>query len=332
VKATPGQVAGAASQLGGVWAVGTVASVTLVGAYSRALTIPQRLQQVSMRITEVLYPTLVGRHTRGEAEGFDRALIDSIRYEAIGMLLIASVVGGTARSILEVFGPGFNRASTALALLILFPAMASITITQTQALWATNRPGLTSIVAIVRLAVTIALLVVLTPMIGITGPAVALLVGYVIAMLLSGRALRPTLSRPLRATWPVRERLALVGAYATGFVAASVVEHAIPSPAAVPLCVAAGMLVYSAVFLLAGGINERDRHRLVEVFDRARSWRRRERSVGQSAVSRPVASTNSRAQAPTDPELCEPRSGGADDGATGSAVARPRAQASIAEP
>jgi O-antigen/teichoic acid export membrane protein len=271
LKATPGQIAGAAGQLGGVWAVGIVGSVTLVGAYSRALTLPQRLQQVSMRITEVLYPTLVGRHTKGEVEGFDRALIDSIRYEAIGMLLIAAVVGGTAHAILEVFGPGFSRATTALALLILFPAMASITITQTQALWAINRPGLTSFVAMLRLAVTVALLVVLTPAVGISGPAIALLVGYVVAIVLSGLALRPALHRPLRATWPVRERLALVGAYAGGFATSHAIEHALPSLAALPLSVAAGALVYLAIFVAAGAVNARDRHRLADALELAGS-------------------------------------------------------------
>ena len=78
LKATPGQIAQGVSQQGGVWALGTVAPVALVGAYSRAQMVPQRLQQASMRMSEVLYPTLVGRHTKGDGEGFDRALIDSI--------------------------------------------------------------------------------------------------------------------------------------------------------------------------------------------------------------------------------------------------------------
>ncbi len=49
----------------------------------------------------MLYPTLVGRHTTGDGHGFDRALIDSIRYEMIGMLLIAAAIGGTAHAVLE---------------------------------------------------------------------------------------------------------------------------------------------------------------------------------------------------------------------------------------
>lgn len=281
LKATPGQIAAGISGQGGIWALGIVAPVAVVGAYSRALTIPQRLQQVSMRITEVLYPTLVGRHTKGEGEGFDRALIDSIRYETIGMLLIAAAIGGAAHSVLAIFGPGFNQAAPALALLMLCPALASITITQTQALWATNRPGLTSAIAILRLTLTVALLVVLTPSIGITGPAIALLAGYMVVVLLNGLALRTALSRPLRATWPLRERWVLVVAYAAGFVVTHLVEQAIPSAGGLLLALLAGIAAYMAALLTAGGVNSRDRHRLIETIEMAHSRRKRWRASEQ---------------------------------------------------
>jgi O-antigen/teichoic acid export membrane protein len=275
LKATPGQLAQGISQQGGVWAIGTVAPVATVGAYSRAQLIPQRLQQSSMRITEVLYPTLVGRHTQGDKHGFDRALIDSIRYETIGMLLIAAAIGGAAHSVLEVFGPGFSRATTALALLALFPAMASITVTQTQALWATNRPGLTSVIAMVRMAITVALLVILTPRLGVTGPAVALLVGYAAVIVLSGFSLRSSLARPLHATWPRRERLVLLAAYAAGFAAAHAVEHAVPSTTGLLLALIAGTLAFAAAFFIGGGVNGRDRRRLLDALTAARSWQKR---------------------------------------------------------
>lgn len=282
LKATPGQIALGASQQGGVWAVGIVAPVGVVGAYSRALTIPQRLQQVSNRVTEVLYPTLVGRHTKGDGEGFDRALLDSIRYETVGMLLIAAAIGGASHSVMEVFGPGFSRAAPALSLLMLYPALASITATQTQALWAKNHPGRTSVNAIARLVVTIMLLVVLTPRIGLIGPAIALLAGLLAFGVLNGISLRRHLARPMRATWPRRERLALAAAYAAGFAAARAVENAVPSLGGLPLSLAAGSIVYAAVFLISG-VNHRDRHRLVEAIAMARSWRERRAAAALQA-------------------------------------------------
>ncbi len=275
LKATPGQIAQGASAQGGVWAVGIVAPIAVVGAYGRAFTIPQRLQQASTRISDVLYPTLVGRHAAGDRSGFDRALIDSIRYEVLAMLLLAAVIGGSARSVLDLFGPGFAQASTALLLLALFPVLAAVTVTQTQALWAINRPGRTSMVAGVRLAVTITLLIVLTPTIGIVGPAIALLAGFVASVGLNGLVLRGTLSQPLRETWPLRERVALLVGYLAGLAAAHATEQLFPSVAALIVCAAVGTLAYGMFFALSGGVNERDRARLHELASWARSYRRR---------------------------------------------------------
>ena len=273
LKATPGAIATGVSQLGGIWALGFVAPIAVVGAYSRAQTIPQRLQQAGNRVTEVLYPTLVGRHSAGDGEGFDRALIDSIRYEVIGMLLIAAVIGGAADSVLRLFGPGFARADTAFVLLLLYPALAAVTLTQTQALWATDRPGRTSLIAIARLVVTVALLVALTPRLGISGPAIALLAGYLIVVLLSAVALSPLLSSPLAATWPVRQRLALAASYGAGFFAAHAVQHLISSVAAIPLELLAGLGAYAVTFYLCGGVHHRDRERAAQLIERLRSRR-----------------------------------------------------------
>jgi O-antigen/teichoic acid export membrane protein len=270
LKAAPGQMAQGISQQGGVWAIGMVAPVAVVGAYSRALVIPRSLQQASMRITEVLYPTLVGRHTEGDGHGFDRALIDSIRYEAIGMLMLAAAIGGASHSVLDVFGPGFGQAAPALALLALYPALASVTVTQTQALWAVDRPGLTSVIALIRLALTIVLLVALTPRMNMVGPALSLLAGFLLVAVLSGVALRRHLARPLRATWSLRERFGLIAAYAAGFGAAHAVERMTASTLALPLCLLAGAAAFAVVLLLCGGLNARDRKRLAEVADSVR--------------------------------------------------------------
>jgi O-antigen/teichoic acid export membrane protein len=301
LRATPGQLAQGASQQGGVWAVGTVASVAVVGAYSRAMFVPQRLQQVSMRVNEVLYPTLVGRHARGDGEGFDRALIDSIRYEVVGMLLIAAAIGGMAQPVLELFGPGFGRAGTALVLLMLYPVLASMTVAQTQALWATNQPGRTSAIASLRLVVTVALLVILTPRMGIVGPAIALLAGYVLVAAMNGLALRPTLARPLRHSWPLRERVALVAAYAGGFLVARLVGRWEPSLVLLPLGLLGAALVYAGVFVLLGGVNLRDRERLRDAAALLRR-RRRQRGVAKGSPGAAGLDDQPRVEEPDAPE------------------------------
>lgn len=264
LKATPGQMAQGIAQQGGIWAIGMVAPVAVVGAYSRALVIPKSLQTASMKITEVLFPTLVGRKSEGDGHGFDRALIDSIRYEVIGMLLFAATIGGAAHTVLKIFGPGFDAAAPALALLALYPALASVTVTQTQGLWAVDRPGLTSVIAIARLLLTVALLVVLTPQMHMVGPALSLLAGFAVVVVLSGLALRNHLERPLRATWPRRERLVLLGAYGVGFGAAHAVQGLAAPVVAIPLALLAGSLAFGLVLVACGGVNERDRHRLAD--------------------------------------------------------------------
>ncbi len=285
LKITPGSLAQGVSQQAGVWAIGAVASLATVGAYSRAQTIPDRLQQVNVRIAEVLYPTLVKRHASGDGKGFDRALLDSIRYALVGMLLIAALCGGAAQRILAIFGPGFDRAATVLALLTLYPALAAIVNAQTQALWAVNRPGLTSVVAIARMLLTVGLTIVLTPAIGITGPAIALLAGYLLDVVWRGLVLGRHLSQPLSAIWHWRERLALVVAYAAGFGAARAVLDADGSLVGLVLALAAGTLAYVAVLALLGAVNRRDHQRLGELVTHLRA--RREQRLAPSPEQAP---------------------------------------------
>jgi O-antigen/teichoic acid export membrane protein len=291
LKITPGGIAQGISLQAGVWALGIWQPVTLVGAYSRAETIPSRLQVVNIRLSEVLYPTLVRRRASGDGEGFDRALIDSIRYALIGLLMVAAVFGGAAHSVLEIFGPGFNRASSALILLILYPALSAVTLAQTQALLAVNRPGLTSIIAIIRMIVTISLTVILTPIVGIVGPAIALMAGFAIQIFLGTIAVLPLLSRHIYSIWSPQEQIALAIAYVAGFGAARLVEHTIPSIAGLLPSLIAGTVFYAAAFLATGGVNHKDRRRLMEIVALARSWRtgRRPRGVRESTLL-PVSS------------------------------------------
>jgi membrane protein EpsK len=276
LKITPGSIAQGISQQAGVWFIRLFGgSVALVGAYSRAQTIPERLQQVNIRIVEVLYPTLVGRRSRGDHEGFDRALTDTIRYALIGMLLIAAVVGGAAEPILRLFGPGFSRATPALILLIAYPALNSITTAQSQALFAVDRPGLTSIVSLTRMALTIIAMVLLTPAIGITGPAIALLGGVAVDLIWKSFVLHRYLSEPLHQIWSRRQRLALVGGYVGGFAATYGITAAIPSVGGLLLGLAVGSLSYLALLFACGGINHRDRARVIELANTIRARRAR---------------------------------------------------------
>jgi len=287
IRITPGGIAQGLSTQVGIWTLaGFRYPLSTIGAYSRAQSIPERMQGVNQVTSQVLYPTLVGRRHAGDGEGFDRALIDSIRYALIGTLLVAAVFGGAAHSLLAIFGPGFSRGAPALALLILAPVLAAIWYAQDMALLAAGRPGLTSIMALARLGLTIVLTVALTPTLGITGPAIALLAGALLQVCWGWIATRELLSEPLRVTWPLRERFAPIAAYACGFGAALAVEHAMPTTAGLLLSLTAGTLVYLAAIILGGGVNGRDRRRLAESAERLKAWRKR-RSPPKTPIGLP---------------------------------------------
>ena len=288
LKITPGSIAQGLGQQAGIWTIrGFGGSVALVGAYSRAQTIPERLQQVNMRIVEVLYPTLVGRRARGDHEGFDRALADTVRYALVGLLLIAAVIGGAAEPILRLFGPGFSRAAGVLMLLMLYPALNSVSIAQNQALLAVDRPGFTSVVALTRMALTVAATVLLTPRMGITGPAVALLGGAVVDIVWKTFVLREYLSSALHEIWPVTQRLALVGSYLGGFGAAYLVSNQLPSVGGLVIAIPLATCVCVALLLAFGAINHRDRARLGELIATLRTRRKSGRGASASTVGSP---------------------------------------------
>ena len=144
IRLTPGSLAQGASDDIGTWSLGALASISAVGAYNRAWTLARRMYDLTTRLTEMLFPTLVERHSNGDWSGFDRALIDSLRFVSILLLLPAAVAGGAARGVMAIDGPGFGLAASALPLLLLVPALAGMSGVLAHALLAHNRPTATT--------------------------------------------------------------------------------------------------------------------------------------------------------------------------------------------
>ena len=96
------------------------------------------------------------RPARSRRRGWlDRALVDTMRYTTAGMLLLAAVVGGAARGVMDLFGGGFTRAAaTALSLLILAPALLNLSLMLAHALYAVDRPWATTVIAWGRTLIT----------------------------------------------------------------------------------------------------------------------------------------------------------------------------------
>ena len=198
LKVTPGSLATGISDQIGTWVLGAFGSLAAVGAWNRAWALSQRFVELNFRLAEMVFPTLVERHVGEDRTGFDRALMDSLRYIAGGMLLPAAAGGGAAAGVMELFGPGFSRASTALAIILVLPAIAAMSNIQVDALLAVGRPLATTGLSIARLAATVPLTVVLTLSMGVTGTALGVVVGVGSSASSSG-SFAPTSHSPC---WP----------------------------------------------------------------------------------------------------------------------------------
>lgn len=265
LRMAPGSVAQGFAGQSATYLLGLFNTLSAVGAFNRALVLTSRFQDLTTKITEMLFPTLVARREAGDGRGFDRALIDTLRYSTLMMLVVASVGGGGAFAIMDLFGPGFAAAAPAFSILMLLPAVTTVAVIQSYALYAVDRPGLASWIAIGRLVVTVALGYGLTRAIGLEGAAIGLVGGAVFDVVWKSVVVRQYLTRPVRELWSLRQMVAAGVAYAGGFVAAHAVHELVPALAALPLTLAAGAWGFAALFYFGGGLNERDRERIEQV-------------------------------------------------------------------
>lgn len=261
LKITPGTLAEGVSNESGTWALAAFGSLPALGAYNRAWTLGRRLIDATWRINEMLYPTLVERRAQGDSEGFDRALVDTIRYSAAAMMLPAAIGGGAAYGVMAIFGPGFERASDALALLLLMPAMFTVSDIQRHALFSVDRPVATTVIAVARMLTTLLLCVPLTIALDATGAALAIIAGLSLELTCMLWTTRRHLAQPLHRLWAYRQMLAVGLAYAFGFGAARAVDGAMSGLLGTISALAAGSILYAAAFVLARGLGPRDRER-----------------------------------------------------------------------
>lgn len=270
LKVTPGTLAEAALNQLGTWIIGAFAPLAALGAYSRAWQLVRRLLVLRPRIAEMLFPTLIERRERGDTAGADRALVDTMRYVLTGLTMVAAVGGGAAVGIMNIFGPGFDEAAGALVFLLLVPPLAICSFVQFQSMWALNRPGASSMISLVRAAVGLPLMVVLTWQMGIVGCAIGQALAYAAGIVVITVQTSRELSSPLTSLFPVRQMVAIPLAYGAGFIAARVVDQALPAFAGVPSGMVLGAVAFAGVIALVGGWHDRDRDRIVGILARLR--------------------------------------------------------------
>ena len=267
LKIAPGSVADGIGKEAATWVLGALVPIAAVGAYSRAWMLARRLIDQSWQVTEMLFPTLVRRRS-GDQEGFDRALVDAMRYSAATMLLPAAVAGGASHAVMDVFGPGFSAAAGALSFMLVLPTLAILAAILGTGLYSVDRPLITTLTTIVRTVAVIGLTVGLTLWLGLTGAAAAMVAGYVLELGLLAWVMRSHLERPLHRLWGGRQIVATVLAYAAGFGIARVADVQIGGVTGLLAALGGGSLAYVVAFLVAGGMKARDWERAAPILAR----------------------------------------------------------------
>jgi O-antigen/teichoic acid export membrane protein len=262
LKIAPGAVADGVSNQAGTWILGSVASLSTVGAFNRAWQLARSVLLFNTRVTEMLFPTLIERHRVGDHAGFDRVLVDTLRYSAGGLLLLGAAVGGAASGVITIYGPGFARGADVLPWVLCVPGLLTLAMVQRHALYVFDRPLLATGSALLRLAVTVGASVPLTLALGVEGPGIALCLGLLFDIALTTSRVRPRLQQPLLALWPARQLVGLAAAFALGFLTAHAVDAPLPGLVGGIAGSIAGAVVYLAVLVTVGGLSRNDLDRL----------------------------------------------------------------------
>ena len=289
MKIVPGSLCDGVSSESGTWILGLTSTLAVVGAYNRAWTIVRQFLAFNFRITEMLFPTLVERSARHDPVGFDRALVDTLRYSLIGTLLLAAVGGAAAPGIMALFGPGFGLASNALAILLWAPGLMILASCQRNALYALGRPLLGTASASLRMLVTLASGVALALWLGPTGVATALCLGLVTDLAFCSAIVVRVLVTPLRQLWPVRQAVGAFVAYVIVFAVGRWLYDSIQNLSGLAISLAVASALYPLVFLLVGGLTKGDRGRLRAVERRIRQHSAPVVAFDDSGAQEPVS-------------------------------------------
>jgi len=265
LKLAPGNLAEGISYDAPIWVLGFSLPAAAVGAYSRAWQTTNRLFAFGYRINEMLLPTLVEKNAQGDHDGFDGTLLDTARYAAIVLLLLGAAAGGAAEGVMSIFGPGFERGSDALAVLLVTPALTVIAGIEAQAQYALNRPWVGTVNSIIGMLAKVLGVIVLTATSGLTGAAIGFAIGTLVQFLLQTVDVARHLHGPARRWLPLRQGVGILVGYAAGFAASRAADTVLPEPFGLLAGLAAGSLVFVLAYALVARPLDRDRQRLARV-------------------------------------------------------------------
>ena len=106
---------------------------------------------------------------------------------------------------------------------------------------------------------TLSASVALTITIGITGTAIAVVLGFAVQLAAQFRFVTGHFETSIFRYWPHRQMIALVPAYVAGFAVARILDAGIVQPAGLLAGLIAGSATYAAAVIVIGGLLPRDR-------------------------------------------------------------------------
>ena len=178
-RSRPGALATGVSDQVGTWILGAFGSLAAVGRMESCLGAQPAVHRAELPLAEMVFPTLVERHAGEDRLGFDRALVDSLRYVAGGNAASRRGRGGRrgrdhgplrAGILAGVDGAGDRSASC--------PRSPRCRPSRPMPCWRSGGRSRPPWLAGARLAATVPLTVVLTLSMGVTGTALGVTLGF----------------------------------------------------------------------------------------------------------------------------------------------------------
>lgn len=152
------------------------------GLYSVIFAVSRLYNAVQTAVTSVIFPKVVGMQEKEVL----RRVVQSFRTSTIIMAIIVIPTMFLGNILIKLlFGKEFGEASTALYILSVECVIGGGSWILAAAFNATGRPGLVLLRQIVALSITIALFYLLTPLYGLNGIAISLLIGAVVRLLVT---------------------------------------------------------------------------------------------------------------------------------------------------
>ena len=157
--------------------IGVVSTTTDVGIFSSALQLSSAVVMVSTAICSVIYPKISSWHSKGEWQKIENSLCQSITYSLAFAIPIATGGSILADSLLYfLYGSSFESGYYTLIILFLTQIVLLVIMFQITVLNAINHPEKVFPILFFSVFLMIGLNYYLTPLIGLTGAPIALLI------------------------------------------------------------------------------------------------------------------------------------------------------------